>query len=357
EIKTTFASSMNTDEKYMKRCLELATKGFGKTAQNPMVGCVIVHDGKIIGEGFHEKFGEAHAEVNAINAVKNKALLPKSKLYVNLEPCSHFGKTPPCADLILKYKIPYVIIGNLDPNKLVKGKGIEKLIKNGCDVKLGILENECRILNKRFFTFHEKKRPFIILKWAQTADGFIDKKRTLNDGQKPLQISNKNSLNLSHKWRSEEQSILIGTNTALLDNPKLTARIKNGKNPIRIVLDKDLRIPKNNFLLDDSTPTFVFTAKQKKDTKKTVFVKIDFNKNILKQTMKELYQQNIISVIVEGGSQLLHSFINENLWDEARIIVSPKKIKSGINAPLFSEKIIFPAKTKKDLLFYFTNNH
>ncbi|MEO6884120.1 MAG: bifunctional diaminohydroxyphosphoribosylaminopyrimidine deaminase/5-amino-6-(5-phosphoribosylamino)uracil reductase RibD [Bacteroidia bacterium] len=346
---------MNTDEKYMQRCLELAAKGFGKTASNPLVGCVIVHENKIIGEGFHEKFGEAHAEVNAIRSVKNKTLLKHATLYVNLEPCSHFGKTPPCADLILKYKIPYVIIGNTDPNKLVKGKGIQKLITNGCDVKVGILENECRDLNKRFFVFHEQKRPYIILKWAQTSDGFIDKKRTLNDGQKPLQISDENSLKLSHQWRSEEQSILVGTNTALLDNPKLSARIVKGKNPLRILIDKDLRVPKNYFLRDDSTPTLVFTSIKKKETKNIEFIKIDFKKNSLNQVLKDLNKKNILSVIVEGGAQLLNSFIKENLWDEARIIVSPKKIKNGIAAPIFPEKIIFPTKTKTDLILYYTN--
>ncbi|MBA3705452.1 MAG: bifunctional diaminohydroxyphosphoribosylaminopyrimidine deaminase/5-amino-6-(5-phosphoribosylamino)uracil reductase RibD, partial [Bacteroidetes bacterium] len=204
---------MSINETYMKRCLELAEKGLGSVAPNPLVGCVIVYKEKIIGEGYHQEFGKAHAEVNAINSVLNKELLKNATLYINLEPCSHFGKTPPCADLIIKHKIPYVVIGSIDTNALISGGGIEKLLKAGIDVKLGILEEECKKLNKRFFTFHEKSRPYIILKWAQSADGFIDMKRSESTSGKPLQISNSDSKKLLHQWRSEEQSIMVGTNT------------------------------------------------------------------------------------------------------------------------------------------------
>lgn len=337
---------MNSHEKYMKRCLELAEKGFGKVAPNPMVGCVIVHDGKIIGEGFHQQYGTAHAEVNAINSVgmHNYASLRNATLYANLEPCSHFGKTPPCADLIIRYKIKYVVIGTLDPNPLVAGKGIHKLASSGCDVKVGVLEDECRELNKRFFTFYEKKRPYIILKWAQTKDNYLG---ILN---LKTQISNLKSQKLVHQWRSEEQAIMVGTNTALTDNPKLTVRKVHpagnfsngvkGKNPLRIVIDRDLKIPSRFHLLDGSVPTIVFTSKKKSGKRNLEFILIDFDKNVLKQILDELYKRNIQSLIIEGGSKLLNSFIGQNLWDEARVFsgkntlleIAGKKA-SGVEAP------------------------
>ncbi|HXC06303.1 MAG TPA: bifunctional diaminohydroxyphosphoribosylaminopyrimidine deaminase/5-amino-6-(5-phosphoribosylamino)uracil reductase RibD, partial [Bacteroidia bacterium] len=244
----------------MRRCLELAAQGLGSVAPNPMVGSVIVHQGRIIGEGWHQRYGEAHAEVNAIAAVQEKNLLSGSCLYVNLEPCAHFGKTPPCADLIIRTGIPEVVIGSIDPFAQVSGKGIEKLVKAGIRVRTGVLETECRELNRRFFTFQEQKRPYIILKWAETADRFMDRIRTFGSGEAPLQISSAPSLQLLHQWRSEEQAILIGTHTALLDNPRLTVRERQGKNPLRIVLDPMNRIPASFHLKDGTTPTLVITA-------------------------------------------------------------------------------------------------
>ncbi|MBI4947310.1 MAG: bifunctional diaminohydroxyphosphoribosylaminopyrimidine deaminase/5-amino-6-(5-phosphoribosylamino)uracil reductase RibD [Bacteroidetes bacterium] len=333
---------MNVHEKYMKRCLELARKGFGKVAPNPMVGCVIVYKEKIIGEGFHPQFGSAHAEVNAINSVqkKNILFLRDSTLYVTLEPCSHFGKTHPCADLIIGKKIKYIVIGTIDPNPLVSGKGLQKLVSSGCDVKLGVLENECRELNKRFFTFHEKKRPYIILKWAQTADGYIGIKN------EKLKISTEKENKLVHQWRSEEQGIMVGTNTALVDNPRLTVRKVKGKDPLRIVIDKNLKIPSSFHLLDGSVRTIVFTAKRKSSKQNLDYVIFDFKKNILTQILHELYCRQIQSLIVEGGSKLLNSFLKKNLWDEARVFTAKKNLfkisgeKSGVEAPKLKPKMV-----------------
>ncbi|MES2023268.1 MAG: bifunctional diaminohydroxyphosphoribosylaminopyrimidine deaminase/5-amino-6-(5-phosphoribosylamino)uracil reductase RibD [Patescibacteria group bacterium] len=347
------------DEKYMSICLRLAEKGLGNVAPNPMVGSVIVFDKKIIGKGYHQKYGEAHAEVNAVKSVKNKKLLEKSTLYVNLEPCAHFGKTPPCTDLIIKHKIPNVVIGCLDTFAKVNGQGIEKLLKAGIKVKIGVLEKESRDLNKTFFTYQEKKRPYVILKWAQTANGFMDAKRTFGDGKKPLQISNKKSKILSHKMRSENQAIIVGTNTALLDNPELTVRLTKGKNPIRIAIDQYLKIPKNFHLLDKKTPTLIFAEKKKnpKENKKNLeYIKINFKKNILPQILKELYARKIQSLIVEGGATLLNSFIKNNLWDEIKNFVSKKKLKEkGIKAPVLKFKKQDMLNIDSDKLFTYTN--
>jgi len=345
---------MSEHERYMQHCLQLAQKGFGKVAPNPMVGSVIVYNNEIIGKGYHQKYGEAHAEVNAIHSVNDKSLLKNATLYVNLEPCSHFGKTPPCADLIIEHKIPYVVIGSIDSNSKVCGQGIAKLIKAGIDVKTGILEDECKKLNKRFFTYHEKKRPYIILKWAQTADGFIDAERT-DENQKPLQITNKKSNELSHQWRSEEQAIMVGKNTALLDNPKLTTRNVSGKNPLRIVTDKNLNIPPNYYLLDKSTPTIVFTSIDKQSEENLTYIKIDFDKAIIPQVLDVLYQKNIQSLIVEGGYNVLKSFITENCWDEARVFISDKKINSGVNAPQILEKPTSKEQIDNDTLLVYYN--
>ena len=239
------------DEVFMQRCLELAGNGLGYVAPNPMVGAVVVHKGEVIGEGYHRQFGQAHAEVNAIQAVKDSSLLEESTLYVNLEPCVHTGKTPPCTDLILAKKIPSVVIGTPDPNPLVQGKGIEKLIKSGIQVTTGIIEDACRDLNKRFFTFHKLKRPYIILKWAQTKDGFIDIKRKAGESIGVNWITSPLSRDLVHKWRSEEQGIMAGTHTVIMDNPHLNVRHWNGKNPVRIVLDRSLKIPKHFHVLDN----------------------------------------------------------------------------------------------------------
>ncbi len=347
---------MSNHETYMKRCLDLAVKGLGQVAPNPMVGCVIVCKGEIIGEGYHEKYGEGHAEVNAVNSVKDKELLKQATLYVNLEPCSHYGKTPPCAELIIEHKIPYVVIGSIDTNSLVSGKGIEKLTKAGIDVKVGIMEEECKKLNKRFFTYHEKKRPYIILKWAQTADGFIDSKRNEENTSKPIQISNSDSKKLLHLWRSQEQAIMIGTNTALLDNPQLTVREVKGKNPLRITVDKWLRIPKQFNLFDKSTPTLIFTSVNESSQTNLEFIKIDFEKAIIPQVLEELYKRNIQSIIIEGGENILTSFIDAGLWDSARVFISEKTFGKGVAAPVMKISPIVKENISGDKLLFYVNS-
>jgi len=349
---------MNAHEKYMKRCLELAKKGSGKVAPNPMVGCVIVHKDKIIGEGFHEQYGSAHAEVNAIDSVKKKDIpfFRDSTLYVTLEPCSHFGKTPPCADLIIRKKIKYIVIGTIDPNPFVSGRGLQKLVSSGCDVKVGVLDEACRELNKRFFTFFEKKRPYITLKWAQTKDKYMG----VADCR--LQITGSEAAKLVHQWRSEEQAIMVGTNTALTDNPELTVRKIKGRNPIRVVIDKDLKIPLTFHLLDGSVQTIVFTEKKKVSKQNLEFVKVDFKKNILKQILNELYERKIHSLIVEGGAKLLNSFLEKGLWDEARVFTAKKKLVEiiggkvdGVEAPKMKVKRISRKTTGNDVLEFYRN--
>jgi diaminohydroxyphosphoribosylaminopyrimidine deaminase/5-amino-6-(5-phosphoribosylamino)uracil reductase len=321
-----------------------------------MVGCVIVHNDTIVGEGFHEKYGEAHAEVNAINAVKNQGLLKESILYVSLEPCAHFGLTPPCSDLIVEKKIPNVVIGTIDSFAKVAGKGIEKMIKAGIDVQVGILENECREINKRFFTFHEKKRPYIFLKWAETTDGFIDFDRTKNEFGEPTWITGEKALALVHQMRAVEDSILVGTNTALNDNPSLTVRHCEGRNPVRLVLDNHLRLPENLNLFDGSVKTIVFNTLKNEETDNIEFVKIDFGKKMIPRILKILYQYKIQSLIVEGGKQLLDSFIEANLWDEAFRFVGNKFFTNGIKAPKISGTIIRSEKIDSDQLFVYKNN-
>lgn len=349
---------MTADEKYMRQCLIIAGKGLGNVAPNPMVGCVIVYKNKIIGKGYHKQFGKTHAEVNAINNVKNKSLLKKSTLYVSLEPCSHQGKTPPCSELIIKHRIPYVVIGSIDTNPLVKGRGISKLIKAGTDVKVGVLDSECRDLNRRFFCFHENKRPFIILKWAQSKDKFISKNSDSLRKTRILRISNEASHKLSHKWRTEEQAIMIGTNTAFTDNPKLTARKVKGKNPIRILIDRELKTPEHYHLLNNKILTLVFTEQSKTNKKNIEYIPIDFNKNVLIQVLTILYKKNISSVIVEGGAILINSFIKQNLWDEARVFCSASLLKQGVKAPALPHKNTAAKKTKigTDTLYNYYNS-
>ncbi|MEN8185620.1 MAG: bifunctional diaminohydroxyphosphoribosylaminopyrimidine deaminase/5-amino-6-(5-phosphoribosylamino)uracil reductase RibD [Bacteroidota bacterium] len=330
--------SQQTHEFYMQRCLQLASNGLGKTYPNPIVGCVIVYNQKIIGEGWHQKAGEAHAEVNAINSVKDKSLLKESTIYVSLEPCSHYGKTPPCSDLIVRMKIKNVVVGTIDFNSEVHGKGIVHMRKNGCNVIVGILEKECRDINKRFFTFHQKKRPYIILKWAQTKDGFIYPENKSRENSKPIWISNIYSLLLVHKWRTEEQSILVGTTTAIVDNPQLNARDYFGKHPLRLVLDKDLKIDKSFSLLDGSVKTIIFTQKEKEDLENIVYKTIDFDGDLPGQICDFLYHEGIQSLILEGGSKTLQSFINVNLWDEARVFESNSYFYNGIKAPEFKKE-------------------
>ncbi|HEY4789559.1 MAG TPA: bifunctional diaminohydroxyphosphoribosylaminopyrimidine deaminase/5-amino-6-(5-phosphoribosylamino)uracil reductase RibD [Bacteroidales bacterium] len=328
--------SSGIHEQYMQRCIELARFGFGKTAPNPMVGAVIVHNGKIIGEGYHHTYGEAHAEVNAINAVEDKSLLNNSCLYVNLEPCSHTGKTPPCADLIIQHKIPKVIISNIDPNRLVKGKGIEKLKNAGIEVITEVIKDQGEELNKRFFMYHRKSRPYIILKWAQTADGYIDVERSPAQPKKPTWITNEEARMLVHKWRSEEQSIMVGTNTAFLDNPKLNVRDWPGRQPVRILVDRSLRLPQNLHLFDGSIPTLVFTLKEVEEDENPAveFVTIPFDEYLPEHILGELYRRQIQSVIIEGGTKLITSFVEANLWDEARVFTGNKYFTNGVVAPV-----------------------
>ncbi|UEG51251.1 bifunctional diaminohydroxyphosphoribosylaminopyrimidine deaminase/5-amino-6-(5-phosphoribosylamino)uracil reductase RibD [Ferruginibacter lapsinanis] len=324
---------MTVHEKYMHRCLELAKLGFGNVAPNPMVGAVLVYNDTLIGEGYHQRYGEAHAEVNCINSVadENKKLIGKSTLYVSLEPCAHFGKTPPCADLIVDKKIPNVVIACRDSFAQVDGKGIQKLMNAGINVKVGILEKEAITLNKRFFTFHAQHRPYIILKWAQSKD----KKIALADFSS-VAISNAQTNKLVHKWRSEEMAIMVGTNTALHDDPSLTTRHWSGKNPVRIVIDKALKLPKSLHLFDGTVKTIVFNTIKNEEAGLLSYIKISEKENIIPQILQALYQLKIQSVIVEGGAKLLQSFIDQNFWDEGRIITNTElTIGDGINAPVF----------------------
>ena len=346
---------MKVQEKYIKRCIELAKNGLGTTYPNPLVGCVIVFENTIIGEGWHKKSGASHAEVIAIESVQNKELLSSSTLYVSLEPCSHFGKTPPCADLILKYKIPNVVIGTVDPNSKVAGKGIQKLKDSGVNVTFGILEKEGNELNKRFFTFHRKNRPYIILKWAESADGFISPKNKTE--QKPVWISNEYSRQLVHKWRSEEQAILVGTQTIIDDNPSLTVRDWVGKNPIRVVIDKENAIDLSSNVFDNQAKTIVFSNKEvTSNSDKIQTIKIDFDTNSTQEIVKKLYNNNIQSIIIEGGRKTLQSFIDGNLWDEARIFIGEINLKEGTKAPELNRKINSKVGLKNDTLLLYRND-
>ncbi len=348
---------LSKHQKYIQRCIDLAQNGLGKTYPNPMVGCVVVYNDKIIGEGWHQKAGDAHAEVNAIANVKDKSLLKKATIYVSLEPCSHFGKTPPCADLIIAYKIPKVVIGCLDPNPKVAGRGVKKLLESGCKVAVGILEPECKNLNKRFFTFHQKKRPYIILKWAQTNDGYIAPKE--QETGKPFWITSKASKQLVHKWRSEEQAILVGTTTVLKDNPQLTNRLWEGNNPVRVILDQHLKINKEAAVLDETMKTIVITSKNKiafPVNKNVHFEIVDFDNNLPQNICEVLYNHQIQSVIIEGGTQTLKTFIESNLWDEARVFTGNKSLNEGIKAPVLNKKINQIVQIAEDHLSLYYND-
>lgn len=319
-------------EKYMIRALELAALGRGNVSPNPMVGCVIVHDDTIIGEGWHRRYGDWHAEVNAVNDVianGHEALFSESIVYVTLEPCSHFGKTPPCADLLVEKRVKKVVICNDDPNPLVAGKGIQKLREAGIEVENGVLVEQGRRLNARFFTFFEQKRPYILLKWAETSDGFI-----ADEHKQPLAISCLQSRTLSHQWRSEEDAILVGTTTALHDNPQLNNRLWAGAAPTRIVLDRTLRLPQELHLFDNSQKTICYNAFRNETYENTVFVQLDFDENFLKYLLTDLYQRKIQSVIVEGGAVVLQTFLNEGMYDEIRVFKSRNAIQKGTSAPL-----------------------
>ena len=335
-----------SEEKYMERCIQLAKQGLGEVAPNPMVGAVLVFENRIIGEGYHQKYGEAHAEVNCVNSVKeeDKPFIEKSTLYVSLEPCAHFGKTPPCTNLIISQKIKRVVIGCTDVYKEVSGKGIQQLKDAGIEVVTSVLEKECVDLNKRFFTFHQKRRPYIILKWAQSANGKIGSP----DGERIL-ISNDYTNRLVHKWRSEESAILVGTNTALKDNPFLTSRWWPGKNPTRIVIDKELKLPDTLNLFNDEAETIIFNLYKNEERNNRLFIKF-VEDNFLQSFLNSLFEMNIQSILVEGGAKTLQSFIDVGLWDEARIIMNEELIiNDGVASPELKD--FFPDKQER----YFSN--
>jgi diaminohydroxyphosphoribosylaminopyrimidine deaminase/5-amino-6-(5-phosphoribosylamino)uracil reductase len=328
-----FMADEKQDIEFMDRCLELALKGLGNTAPNPMVGCVLVAGGKIIGQGYHREYGRAHAEVNAIKSVKHPDLLASSTLYVNLEPCAHHGKTPPCSDLILDKRIPRVVVGTMDPNKAVSGKGISRLCDHGVEVSVGIRKSECLELNRRFFTHHQINRPYIILKWAETKDGFIDRDRKPGTGGNINWITGPLERQLVHKWRSEEQAILVGTRTALMDDPELTVRDWSGRQPLRLVIDRKGILPGSLKLLDGKIPTIIFSERSIMPGENIRQVKIPGDRDMLDGILDFLYQNEIQSLIVEGGRATLEGFIRRNLWDEARVFVGDQLFGSGIRAP------------------------
>lgn len=343
------------DSQYMRRCLFLAQKGLGLTYPNPMVGCVIVYKREIIGEGWHKKAGTAHAEVLAIKNVKDKSLLKHSTIYINLEPCAHFGKTPPCVDLILKHKIPRVVIASKDPDKRVAGKGIEKLKESKCEVKLGVLSEEADFLNRRFYTFHQKQRPYIILKWAQTNDHFISPK--IKDKGSIFWITGALAQQRAHQWRSEENAILVGVQTIIDDNPSLTTRHWKGNHPFRFVIDPHNRIPKDSKIMSDGFNSYLLNrVKVKNNFKQIEYIKTSFNST--ETILETIHKKDIQSIIVEGGARTLKYFLSEKLWDEIRILENSKKIENGVGAPKVSHLV-----TKKEVLdqdsiyYYFANKY
>lgn len=340
---------------YMKRCLQLAEMGLANVAPNPMVGAVLVHEDRIIGEGYHMQYGQAHAEVNCIKSIRPEdfILIDKSTLYVSLEPCNHFGKTPPCTDLIVHHKIPRLMIGCKDPFSKVNGIGIQRLKEAGVEVIEAVLEKEATELNKRFFTFHQKQRPYIILKWAQTQDGFIGM-----EGEKPIRISSEFTDRLVHRWRSEESAIMVGTNTAVSDNPALTTRLWPGNNPVRVVLDLNLRIPPTHQLLDGSVPTIILNSLKEGELDNIQFFKIPNASDIIPYFLKLCIKKQLLSLMVEGGSHLIQSFIDAGCWDEARIITNTSmKINRGVAAPVLpASQLIQTTQISADQVIYFKNN-
>ena len=341
---------MDIHEKFMQRAIEIAHLGLGNVQPNPLVGCVIVHQNKIIAEGYHQFYGQAHAEVNAINDALNKYpnavdVLQSSTLYVNLEPCSHYGKTPPCADLIIKYKIPKVVISNVDPFHSVNGKGIEKLKAAGIEVITGVLSEQGKDLNKRFLTYHLLQRPYVILKWAESKDSFISLEEN-----KRTNISGAEAQKINHKWRSEEQSILVGTKTVLVDNPFLTVRNVEGKNPIRVIIDKDLKLNRDLHIFNEDSKTIVFNNKKTFSDGNIQFIQIDFYGLVPQFILYQLYLMEIQSIIVEGGSFTINEFIQFDLWDEARILRSRENFQQGVAAPKVHGKTISKTEIANDEL-------
>lgn len=326
---------MTTDERYMARCLQLAACGRAGAPPNPMVGSVIVHNGKIIGEGYHRQCGGPHAEVNAIASVANEELLREATIYVSLEPCAHHGKTPPCADLIIKKGIPRVVMGCRDSFDQVDGKGIQKLRQAGIEVTVGVLEEQCIALNRAFFTFHSQRRPYITLKWAQSSDGYIDSLHEEYGEHKPVRFSNEGTALRVHRLRALSDAILIGRRTAALDNPSLTTRLWPGKNPLRLVIDRRGELDKTLHIFDKTTKTIVFTDvfRDFKETEAIEQVQIDFDQDIIPQIMAYLYEHKVQRLLVEGGRVLLQSFIDAGLWDEAFIEEAPFCLGKGVKAP------------------------
>ena len=333
---------------FMSRCLELAKKGLGETYPNPLVGCVIVYKNKIVSEGWHKRHGAQHAESEAIEKTRDKDVLKESILYVNLEPCSHFGKTNPCADLIIKMKIPRVVIGCKDPNKLVNGKGIYKLEQANCIVELGVLKKQCENLNKRFFTFHKKKRPYIILKWAESKDGLMAPKNN-----KRFWLTNLYSRQIVHKWRSEENSILVGSQTVIDDNPKLTTRFWYGKNPIRIIIDPNNRMPYESDVKNEDAKTFILSKRNNLDDQRIELIKFT---NPIKEILSFLYKRKIQSVIVEGGAKTVSYFIKEKIWDQALVFKTNTLLREGIKAPEIKMKVKNKTRIDNNTLFEFLNS-
>lgn len=331
----------------MRRALELATLGRGRVSPNPMVGCVIEHNGRIIGEGWHQRYGDAHAERNAILLVRPEDvhLLPECTAYVTLEPCSHYGKQPPCADLLIEKRVGRVICCNDDPNPLVAGQGFAKLREAGIAVETGILAEEGRILNARFFTFMETNRPHIVLKWAETADGYI-----AGESGQPVQISGPLSQRLVHRWRSEEDAIMVGTNTAHTDNPRLNVRLVPGRNPTRIVIDKQLRLDRNLNLFDNSQPTLGYNFIETETIGQTSYIQLSPDKPFLPQLLADLYERKIQSVLVEGGTTLLNSFVDAGLWDEMRVFSSRTMLHAGVKAPTVRGRLVNRERVGEDEL-------
>lgn len=325
----------------MRRCIQLAQNALCNAAPNPMVGAVVVCDGRIIGEGYHVRCGQAHAEVNAIRSVKEQELLKRSTIYVSLEPCSHYGKTPPCADLIIEKQIPRIVVGCLDPFSEVAGRGIKKLRDAGREVVLGMLEQECKQLVRRFVTFYTKQRPYITLKWAESADGFIDLNRSADAAQRPVFLSSNLTSMLVHKRRAEHSAIMVGTRTAMLDNPALTVRHWAGRSPVRVVLDRKLQLPLNLQVFDGNIPTLVFSEVERNAYRGVEYVAVDYDDEILSQVMHALYERKLQSLMVEGGSVLLQSFIDAGLWDEIVVEEAPCLLQSGVKSPEIGDKIPF----------------
>jgi diaminohydroxyphosphoribosylaminopyrimidine deaminase/5-amino-6-(5-phosphoribosylamino)uracil reductase len=336
-------------EIFMKRALELAAQGMGKVAPNPLVGCVIVYEDRIIAEGFHQRYGGAHAEVNAINSVDDKSLLQKSTLYVTLEPCNHQGLTPACTELIITHKIPKVVIATVDPNPLVSGKGIARLSEAGIQVDLGLLEEEARWMNRRFITFHEKQRPYIILKWAETQDGFMDILRE-NGETGSFAISGKEAKTMVHRWRTEEAAILVGSRTVFIDNPQLTARHWEGKDPVRIVIDANLKVPRTHRIFEDRGRTIVFNRLETRPIFNIEYVQLNFAEEIIPRIMDYLRYEKLTSVIVEGGAATLSRFLELGLWDEIRRLKAPMNLEVGLKAPIVEGKPTETMQVGEDIL-------